>query len=741
MKKYLLITAGIFFLAVRFPRELEAQPSRYSLQISWQVSENPNSTVLKETGKLNSDSGNSLLPPQSSLEILSLDTTKYSSQNYSTNSQTQKDSLLPSGNYLSNLQADKDSPLFTVYAAPLARTEYKIDQGYQLLWYNPIKGIGFDSKDAGKLEIAFTIGGKRISSVNEYFKEPIITLSYSDIVGFYFYPVEKLRVEAFYSVYSSSSAFQDYIITNESENDISFNIINKFSSDKKIENGRNRGKYFFFEHVRKRDGWMVSHDIPLVENFKNLFSTSSIPDTIVADAKRIDYIQNITLKPDESFNFRTVRVLNDISISDDSLKVVFNNLINIDKNELIAADEKAYSSIPRIEFDNKEREMLYYSAFSLIRQCMMPPEGESKYNYYVFSREPKWGWGYGGQVFHESLTMLAYAYMDPEGALNSQRVYFERQYPNGYINYRTGPYLNEKIEHNGALTSSAPWFNYENYELFMITKDMQFLKEAYESGKKFYEFYTAERDSNKNGLYSWGGHAELESVRDALVAVWDNVGWASNFEGPDVNSMLVKEAQSLSKMALMLGKFVEAHEWTDKANSLTKLIDKNLWDSKQNFYFNINKNTGKFSYKKNDDLKIKEIIGFLPMWAGVPNAKRAKLLTKSLFNVNEFWRKNGVPTLSAKDKYYNPLGYWNGPIWVPWQYLIFQGLLDYGYKKEAISLSDKVLNAVSNQLKRDHYFWEFYSADDARAGKNKTYIWSGMVARFLIDIDNMKNGE
>ncbi len=41
-----------------------------------------------------------------------------------------------------------------------------------------------------------------------------------------------------------------------------------------------------------------------------------------------------------------------------------------------------------------------------------------------FSREPKWGWGYGGQVFHESLVMLAYAFMDPESAMNSQRVLY-----------------------------------------------------------------------------------------------------------------------------------------------------------------------------------------------------------------------------------------------------------------------------------------------------------------------------
>ena len=88
-----------------------------------------------------------------------------------------------------------------------------------------------------------------------------------------------------------------------------------------------------------------------------------------------------------------------------------------------------------------------------MRQVMLPPEAKCGFNYYVFSREPQWGWGHGGQVFHESLTMLSYALMDPMGAMNSQRVYRERQYQNGYINYRTGPYLDETIPYKGQLTT------------------------------------------------------------------------------------------------------------------------------------------------------------------------------------------------------------------------------------------------------------------------------------------------
>jgi glycogen debranching enzyme len=101
---------------------------------------------------------------------------------------------------------------------------------------------------------------------------------------------------------------------------------------------------------------------------------------------------------------------------------------------------------------------------------------------------------------------------------------------------------------------------------------------------------------------------------------------------------------------------------------------------------------------------------------------------------SEFWRPYGVPVLSAKDRYYNPLGYWNGPVWIQWDYLLFRGLLDHGYKKEAEELAMKVLDNMIWHLKQDHVFWEFYSADDREAGWNKTYIWAGLAARFLIDL-------
>lgn len=701
---------------------------------------------------------------------------------------------LVSGQFLSHLDATKDDALFTTYAAPISRSSYKIDQGYQFLWNDENNGAEFISKDGLNFGLAVIQENKLRFRLNEMYREPVVTVSYNDLVSYYYYPSKDIRIEVVFDVYSSSEAIADITVRNEGGFPLEINVAPYlyFPATDTVNDIIHQSPFDLYSfHLKKeRDSWMKEHSIPVEEELKGFLAGNIVFDSTLSfvcrksdqgqlntndpfrslkkqlctnkkdnkGIKGLICLRELRIYPGEQTNFRMVFGLTETKMRIPDLGRKIHPLFSLDLKKLVSDDEKDYGKIPQLlmlnqtginkkspnlskssllydSLDQRDLNYFYWSCFSLLRQCMMPAEGECKDNYYIFSREPKWGWGYGGQVFHESLSMLAYAYMDPIGAMNSQRVYFERQHPDGYINYRTGPYLDETIEFKGKLTTSAPFLNFEDLEIFKITHDKHFLEEAYKSGAKFYNYFISNRDSNSNGLCEWGGEASLESVRDARVAVWDNVGWPSNFEGPDLNSMLVKEANSLSEMAMILGFHDEARKWSIDAANRSKLINKYLWDDKTGFYYNVNKNDQSFSFKDRDDLKIKEIIGFLPLWAGISDSVKTRRLISSLLDTGEFWRPFGVPTLSARDKYYNPMGYWNGPVWVQWDYLIFRGLLDHGYKAEAESLAAKVLDNMIWHLKQDHVFWEFYSPDDHEAGWNKTYIWAGLAARFLIDLE------
>lgn len=696
-------------------------------------------------------------------------------------------------NFLSNLSATKEDPIYATYAAPLERSEFLIDEGYQFIFYKPERGIEFETDNAGIWSMAWRMGSQVRWRLRDMAREPIVRTSYSDLVRFDFQPFPDILVGILFITHSSRIALQDVTITNQADStrNVTFYPIIYFQGDK-AENpyASPQGELLGFNHCEYPDSWTVSHGIPHVVHRTNIWMLSDPADHFggynelgsppslkgddqghrsahsldVSNVGVIDFFTDIwddgdlqdrlpsgdvavlafqkdfTLAPGKTAHVRIIRGVQEADADPTPLYQQCCELLTASLDAYILADEALYSCIPHPELDNPELALMYWSAFNLLRQVMMPPEGQCSYNYYLFSREPSWGWGHGGQVLHESLAMLAYAYMDPQSAMDSQRVFMERQDADGYIPYRVGPYLNETIPWGAQLTSSAPWFNWENWEIFQVTRDSTFLKEAYESGKWFYNFWIVNRDSDSDGLCEWGAHAVLECVRDGKVAVWDQVGWPSCFDCLDLNTLLVMEAKSLAQMAQALGDSGEAQMWQQKAQSRSNLINQLMWDPQDRFYYHIDIEDHDFTLRYPDDLKRKEIIGFLPLWAGIASRQQAEALIQHLLNPSEFWRRYGIPTLAADDPYYNPVGYWNGPVWVQWNYLIFRGLLNYDYRELARVLAYKIFDAVITQLKQNHTFWELYSPDFPLGGHHHAYIWTGLVARMVIDLEEIGLG-
>ena len=142
------------------------------------------------------------------------------------------------------------------------------------------------------------------------------------------------------------------------------------------------------------------------------------------------------------------------------------------------------------------------------------------------------------------------------------------------------------------------------------------------------------------------------------------------------------------------------------------------------------------------DLRRQEIIGFLALWADVATKERAEILVKKLTDPNKFWRKYGVPTLSADDPWYTPyVDYcckWNGPVWLLWDYMVFDGLRNYGYDDVAKQLAQKMILCVSTQLSANHNFWESFSPDNDVLDCPSNYIWDSIMAKLLIGLNEMK---
>lgn len=659
--------------------------------------------------------------------------------------------------FLSRLHADADTPLYTTYAAVQQRSHFLLDEGYHLRYDDPDLPLALVTDNAGEWSFYVIDDARTPENINDYKDKPVITLSYPDQVHYRWQPLEGVNVETEFVVHSSRLTVQEVTVQNLSRQPRTVQLASVIRA--------NAGRFtepafgdeaLDFQHRESPDFWTVRHRQPHVEEVQDLFAgegdlplepfalrtfhsvrdlfpAGKIGDPPMGQVDAVGLRTTLELKPRAKRKFRFVRGVAPAGEDISELREQADHLLRANLSVYQRQNELLFSRVPELQRGNADLQTLYHSAWSMMRQMMMPAEGACATNYYLFSREPTWGWGHGGQVFHESLTMLVYGRLDPEGAMNSQRVFSLRQKENGYINYRTGPYLDEQIITNGEPTSSAPWYAWENWELYRLTRDRLFLEQMYASSRRFHDWFIANRDADNDGLCEWGGHAILESVRDASAVVWDEVAWPAEFDALDLNCMLVMEERSLAAMASELNLSEEAQRWRMASDGRAGKIRRTMWDEESGFFYNVDRRDDDFSYAKPGDLKRLEIIGFLPLWAGVATDKQAgRLVQEHLLNPAEFWRPYGVPSLAANDPSYDPKGYWNGPVWVQWNDLIVRGLLDYGFTREARELTQRVASGMIETARTTHTLWEFYSPEEPWGGWHQTYIWAGMINDMLL---------
>jgi hypothetical protein len=113
-----------------------------------------------------------------------------------------------------------------------------------------------------------------------------------------------------------------------------------------------------------------------------------------------------------------------------------------------------------------------------------------------------------------------------------------------------------------------------------------------------------------------------------------------------------------------------------------------------------------------------DITLFTPLWAQVPHPDRARLIVERLLQDGEgFDRPFGIPALPA-----SPSAARQGTqeqleadalamsVHLPWNNLIGEGLLAYGFREQAASLTTRLMAAVIHCLKESAAFYERYHA-------------------------------
>ena len=110
------------------------------------------------------------------------------------------------------------------------------------------------------------------------------------------------------------------------------------------------------------------------------------------------------------------------------------------------------------------------------------------------------------------------------------------------------------------------------------------------------------------------------------------------------------------------------------------------------------------------DLTVADHTLLVPLWAGVPTENEAQaLIFRTILDADHFDHPYGIPALPrvlAPDA--DPICL---SVHLPWNQLIGEGMLSYGFRREAARLVAHVMSAVVQNLKRSQAFYRNYHAE------------------------------
>lgn len=118
--------------------------------------------------------------------------------------------------------------------------------------------------------------------------------------------------------------------------------------------------------------------------------------------------------------------------------------------------------------------------------------------------------------------------------------------------------------------------------------------------------------------------------------------------------------------------------------------------------------------------------------------EQAEQMVKLHFhNTEEFNCPAGIRTLSPLEKMYNVKASgnpssWQGPVWINANYLVFRGLLRYGFTEEAREIAEKTVIVLGKDFERFGALHEYYEPENGEPILNKGFQnWNFLVLNMI----------
>lgn len=306
--------------------------------------------------------------------------------------------------------------------------------------------------------------------------------------------------------------------------------------------------------------------------------------------------------------------------------------------------------------------------------------------------------------------------------------------------YLTAPGDDEAaFVHHGSL---VPTQFYLYAELLNQTRSLELARYCYPRLRQYYLFFTGQ-----------AGSSTTANLKSGLLRPWDyfynSGGWddyppqkalheqhlEASCTPVITTSHAIRCAKILAQTAQLLGETEDGARYLADADRFQASLQNYAWDE----------DSGYFGYVRHDaDGNPTEILrdgtgtnhnmglgGASPLFAGACTPAQAQSLWEKLESSERLWSPCGLSTVDQSAPYYRKDGYWNGAVWMPYQWMFFKAALDAGRMEFAFKLADTLLHLWQEECGNSYHCFEHFMIESRRgAGWHQFGGLSSPVVQF-----------
>jgi glycogen debranching enzyme len=413
---------------------------------------------------------------------------------------------------------------------------------------------------------------------------------------------------------------------------------------------------------------------------------------------------------------------------------------------LTGADGTIHSTMSTKGVHNRDK--LKKQAYDLLLSNRRLCDG---YQYTVPSPDTyphQWFWD---SCFHA----IALAHFDITAAEKELSSLISKQFEDGMIPHMIYWNAREKFikidwgRHGTSSVTQPPIIGYAVWNLYQKSKNKVFLRDIYDSLRKFYLYLFTSRDTRKHnliglinpdesgednsprfdtvlGLPSQQSREENFRKREELYAKNKTCNFQTHecmrnfFWVKDVpfNAFFIYDLVCFSSIADILDKKDDVAFAENQIGLMREAMRKRMYED--GIFWPI---------YGSDHIKIKSLTWhvFAPIYALLYTQEEAEgLVVRYLKSKEHFASAYPVPTVSRSDPAYDPKGFWRGPTWIGINWFLYKGLKRYGFFKEA----EEIRNA-SCALVEQSGFREYYHPDTGEGLGAKNFTWGTLIVDML----------